>query len=263
MGAGSAVVFPVVTAFAAERIAAAGQADSMIVTLAITGVYPALIWSAFLFAGMAIGRLDLRRLWVRFVLFVVGIALTGLGFGGAWAAHKYLTLPPEVSRFFIAAPHSGTPLELIGSGGLAMAIIGFCLLISQVLRWVLFPLAATGSLALTVFVGLIVGALILGPEVWFPTDNTMLIRFIVVAVLAATIWRLFFGSGPLERLVSAICRWAGKIETPTHETREAPEPEPSPTVPDPTPRAPRKAPVERPPARTNWTPGQSLGRVPY
>ena len=57
-----------------------------------------------------------------------------------------------------AEAHSGTVAEVVGSGGLAIAIIGLATLVGSVpgaagrgIRFVLFPVAAAGGMALTLY----------------------------------------------------------------------------------------------------------------
>ncbi|SDL46591.1 Uncharacterized membrane protein YeiB [Glycomyces sambucus] len=66
-----------------------------LLSLALNGTYPAVAWMAYLFAGMALGRLDLGRKAVRVRLAVVGPALGLLGYGGAWLVAKLLPAPVE------------------------------------------------------------------------------------------------------------------------------------------------------------------------
>ncbi|RCV53516.1 hypothetical protein DEF28_10310 [Marinitenerispora sediminis] len=50
----------------------------------LTGYYPACTFMAFVLAGMAVGRLDLRALRVRLALAGTGLGLLLLGYGGSW-----------------------------------------------------------------------------------------------------------------------------------------------------------------------------------
>ena len=52
----------------------------------LTGYYPAITFMVFVFAGMAVGRLDLGAAAVRVRLLVTGAALTAFGYAGSWAA---------------------------------------------------------------------------------------------------------------------------------------------------------------------------------
>ncbi|MEU5153140.1 heparan-alpha-glucosaminide N-acetyltransferase domain-containing protein [Glycomyces sp. NPDC021274] len=58
--------------------------------LLFNGTYPGLAWMAYVFAGMAIGKLDLTRLAIQVRLLIIGPALALLGYGGAWLIGKAL-----------------------------------------------------------------------------------------------------------------------------------------------------------------------------
>lgn len=50
----------------------------------LTGYYPAITFMVFVFAGMAVGRLDLGATVVRLRLLVTGVAVTVFGYLGSW-----------------------------------------------------------------------------------------------------------------------------------------------------------------------------------
>ena len=54
---------------------------------------------------------------------------------------------------------------MVGSTGFAIAVIGLCLLATGPLRWVLFPVAAVGSMALTVYTLQVVAIAVLDPVI--------------------------------------------------------------------------------------------------
>lgn len=65
-----------------------------LMSLLLFGTYPAVTWMAYIFAGMAIGKLDLAARAHRIGLAVVGTALALLGYGGSWLITK---VDPEMS----------------------------------------------------------------------------------------------------------------------------------------------------------------------
>jgi uncharacterized membrane protein YeiB len=101
-------------------------------------------------------------------------------------------------------PHSGTPFEVVGSGGFAIAVIALSLLATRarVLRAVLYPVAAVGSMALTAYTLQIVAIAALGPAAWQYTDNWLYLWFVLAALAGCTAWRLIFGRGILERFLT-------------------------------------------------------------
>jgi uncharacterized membrane protein YeiB len=61
-----------------------------VTALLINGTYPGIAWMAYMFAGMAIGKLDLTKLAIQVRLLIIGPALALLGYGGAWLIGKFL-----------------------------------------------------------------------------------------------------------------------------------------------------------------------------
>lgn len=59
-----------------------------LVALLFNGTYPGLAWMAYMFAGMAIGKLDLTKLAIQVRLLIIGPALALLAYGGAWLIGK-------------------------------------------------------------------------------------------------------------------------------------------------------------------------------
>ncbi|TQN31715.1 uncharacterized protein DUF1624 [Haloactinospora alba] len=208
-----------------------------IVAFLLTGSYPAVTWMPFVLAGLAIGRLRLGTARVQWVLTAVGTGTAVLAYGGSWLAmavggserldaafrsqqaqgygsEQSLadTLRTELGGtvptgdwtwLLAAAPHSGTPFEVYGAGGVAIAVLGTCLLAARYLSWLLFPLAALGALALTTYAGHILAiwvadhALLSGTPLAWLTDN--LAWSVLLGSLAGTaLWRMLLRHGPLE-----------------------------------------------------------------
>src|ERR687893_223650 len=159
--------------------------------LLFTGYYPAAVWLAFVLVGLAVGRLGLPSARGPARLVARGAAAAGSGFAGA-------------------EPHSSTPFEVVGSGGVAVAVIGVCLLAADLLPRLLYPLASVGALALSVYTAQIVAIAVLHVE--FAEDWGRWVRFTLTALLLATVWRLRLGRGPLERLPTWGPRRAARAE---------------------------------------------------
>lgn len=105
-----------------------------------------------------------------------------------------------LSALMSGSPHSGGTMEILGSGGLAMALVGLLALTRQALRHVLLPLAAVGSMPLTAYSAhVVVIWIVLGPGGW--GEGTGLFWGLTVGLLVAcTAWTLLAGRGPLERV---------------------------------------------------------------
>ncbi|WP_344137822.1 heparan-alpha-glucosaminide N-acetyltransferase domain-containing protein [Saccharopolyspora halophila] len=197
-------------------------------SLLLTGAYPVLTWLPFLLTGMSLGRLDL--LAVRGKLIAVGAGLAALGYGGSWIAmnplggHDVLlsTLPPGLPPKLLdavlsssmgtapttspvwlltAGAHSGTPFDIVGASGVAIAVIGACLF-GQRLRGPLLPVSSVGALALTSYAGHLlvlkaVGAERMGQLIAEHPYVPWLALMVGTAVLTIG-WRVLLGRGPLE-----------------------------------------------------------------
>ncbi|OCI31922.1 heparan-alpha-glucosaminide N-acetyltransferase domain-containing protein [Oerskovia enterophila] len=234
----------------------------------LTGTYPALVWMAFVLAGLAVGRLDLasRRLQVSllggglvtsFAAYMASALVTGswltavlAGSGptalieqqAADASGIYQPEPlpwsaplPTPEYLWLAGPHTNTTLEVLGSGGFALAVLGLCLLLgsSRAVLRVLAPLAAVGSMALTVYCLQVLAIWAWEDQLMSATGNGELALLVVASLVFATVWRWALGRGPLERFVGWVAGRAASIPA-------APAPDPTsrddgPTAP-PTPR---------------------------
>ncbi len=202
--------------------------------LLLTGTYPALPWTAYLFTGLAIGRLDLRRRTVAVRLLVGGLlaavaakVLSAVLFAAAGGvrplrrsivddpAYGYLhdelgtrwlregifgTTPPGEWRWLlISTPHSSTPFDLLNTAGTSAAVLGACLLLVKVLpRAVYLPLAATGSMTLTLYSLHVVALRNRNPLIWTTHPAQLWWSHVMVAIVLASLWRGSVGRGPLE-----------------------------------------------------------------
>lgn len=170
----------------------------------LNGTYPVLIWMPFLLAGLIIARSDLGRPRTQVALVGVGASATVAGYGAA------LVLPGAS-----AAAHSGSIAEVIGSGGLAVLLIGVLLwltaaergALARTLRSILWPIAATGSMALTVYTLQIIALAVMagGTEIDYP-GWPLLVGMLLLTFLGAGLWRQLLGKGPLERLLAWLTR---------------------------------------------------------
>lgn len=118
-----------------------------------------------------------------------------------------------LTGLFTARAHSGTTVEVLASGGFALLVIALALLAStpRVLRWILFPVAAVGSMALTAYSGHIVALAILA---YTDPGSDVLLVFTLTALIACSAWVLLIGRGPLERLLTRVSHRAAHIVTP-------------------------------------------------
>ncbi|MGY0492800.1 DUF418 domain-containing protein [Streptomyces sp. WG-D5] len=210
-----------------------------VVELLFTGEYPVLTWAPFLIAGMAVARLDLNRPGVRSRLAVTGAGLAVLGYGASWLALRLVpgalstvaaatdggsassawwsdtvgepTDGTPLAWLLVAAPHSQTTLSVLGNTGVALLVLAGCLTVAARLprsTRAARPVAAVGTMALTVYVAHIVALWLLTDVRYVPAveGETMaalpvLLAFIAGAALFAVLWTRRFRRGPLEQLL--------------------------------------------------------------
>lgn len=175
------------------------------------GEYPMLTWLAFLLAGLLLARADLRQRPTATLALAFGTLAAALGYGST-------LLIPGIT----AEAHSGTTAEVVGSGGVAVAIIGGLSLLdsatgwgehgARVLRFVLTPIAAAGAMALTLYTA---HAIVLAIIRWTSPDPDRwqvpwwtFPALALAALVVATLWRRFVGPGPLEAGLRALTRLA-------------------------------------------------------
>jgi uncharacterized membrane protein len=246
---GWAVVAPVlshlVRPYMPVRLGASPSLDFLVVAplrlveeLLFTGYYPAVPWLAYLLAGMALGRLPLRRVRTAVWLAVVGAVLALAAWGTSWLvlhplgglAHLRASAPdtspfdtmtvdqalvqgtfgttPTTSWWWltVAAPHSSTTLDLYQTIGSALLVIGLCLLASHAAPRTLGFVFAAGTMTLTLY-SLHLWALAVG--VGPPRETAALFWFHVSAALVlAMVWRATIGRGPFEAFTTSCSQLA-------------------------------------------------------
>ena len=121
--------------------------------------------------------------------------------------------PPGLSQLATAAPHSDTPFEALGSGGAAMTLIAVLQLVGRRARHVLAPLAAMGSMSLTVYCGHIV-VIWATENPYDPTDNRFFAAMAGGFAVFAMAWLAIWARGPLEHLVHVISVRATRAVAP-------------------------------------------------
>ena len=191
--------------------------------------YPFTVWFAFIVAGLGVGRLDLRALRVQVCLTLAGAALAVVAYTLAVA---FPATPDTYASFvWTADPHSDGMLEVFGSGGFAITVVGVCLLLMRPwwkasgstaswlgpIGWVTLPLRAVGSMPLTAYAGQIVAWSLLQPAP-SPGESTLeafrdvdpFVPFVFWTVVLCTLWALLVGRGPLEWVLDRVARLVGR-----------------------------------------------------
>jgi len=208
IAAALALTMPLLQPALNEIVARAG-AD---VELMLGWHYPFTLWLAFVLAGLAAGRSDLRRVRTQVALVAAGVGLAVVGYGAValWPADG----PGWVGEVWTDRAHSGGLPEVLGSGGVALAVIGASLLVCRTpFAWLLIPIRAVGSMPLTAYVGQLLAWAVIAAIVLGDTGDLggfraldLLGAFVLTTLVGCTAWALLLGRGPIERGVAWIAR---------------------------------------------------------
>lgn len=176
--------------------------------IVVTGYYPVIVWTAPLAIGVWIGRRDLRSAEIVRTLTVAGAAAAATGFvlsDALVARFGDAASTTDWRRLYVVEPHNEMPLWILTSTGIAVMVIGLCMLLARRAPRIVWPLVALGQLALTTYVLHLV-VLDLWPQWLVARDSHVaawgsVARFTVVALLLATAYRAFATRGPFEQLL--------------------------------------------------------------
>lgn len=181
----------------------------------LTGYYPVLPWIAYLLAGMAAGRSDLRSRPAAVWLLGGGVAVAvaaKLISGALLDVFDPVGLENPVQFFgatptdswwylVVATPHSGTSLDLLHTIGTSLAVLGACLLLAAAGRWLVAWLAAAGGMTLSLYSTHVL-ALTAG---WGLHDRPTLLAWnVAAAIVIGLAWRTLVGRGPLETFAASV-----------------------------------------------------------
>ena len=200
--------------------------------LLLTGTYPALPYMAYLLAGVAIGRLNLRSLRIQIRLLVAGAALAATAKLVSWhllySADVYTTLLYSIASLtreqlyalivygptgalptttpwwlVLTTPDANTPFSVAWSLGVSLAVVGACLLLARKYERWLGPLAAMGAMTLTLYYAHLVFL-----SFGFFYDHRLLWAgaSLLLSVLFALAWEHAVGQGPVELGMNAVVR---------------------------------------------------------
>lgn len=177
--------------------------------------YPFTVWIAFLAAGLALARWGVRSLAVQLWTLAIGGVLAVVGY-----SLDALSRPPEgtgyASELWTAAPHSSGLLEVVGSGGFALAVAAACLLLCRTpVRWLAVPLRAVGAMPLTAYAAQLAVWALLASAALDSVGDLAGFRaldpfwpFVGWTIVLCTAWALLVGRGPLEAAVDTVARLA-------------------------------------------------------
>lgn len=196
--------------------------------------YPLPVFAAYLLVGLAVGRCDLtsRRVLGRLAGGGAALALVVYSLGEAMTPGGSFFYGQDAERLrdyvFASEPHSSTLVDMLGSIGVALAVIGVCGLLARRLRGSrdsLAPsrgralagvplrlLAGVGAMPLTIYSGHLVVIALLNESAYLATLTPVGQAWLLVAFAAGALalGAVFRGrTGPLEWIVAAVARGVG------------------------------------------------------
>lgn len=203
----------------------------------LTGYYPVLTWATYLFAGMAIGRLDLRaaRWGPRLLVWGAALAVAALGVArwltGLPGVHDALVATydrweevdswadldtvlrtglygttPTGSPWWLAvwSPHSGSIVDLAHTVGTSMLVLGLCLVLVRLTgpgasRWWQIAFGA-GTMTLSLYT---LHVLLASFREVVPALGLLWVHVLIIGAIGAAYgWARM--RGPLELIVSQV-----------------------------------------------------------
>jgi hypothetical protein len=232
--------------YASPSFASLADPAQLLGELAFTGYYPAVPWLAYLLAGLAVGRLDLRRSGTAGTLVVWGAVLavvsalvsralldrpgvmgtlgetfTGPGLQATMATtleHGLYGTTPTGSWWWLAvrAPHTATPFDLAHSIGSALVVIGICLVAGRLLPTVLAVALGAGAMTLTLYTAHVA---LRAPGLWDGDDTETYLAQAAVALAVGALYRLGRRRGPLEEVLARASGGTQRALTPQPSVR--------------------------------------------
>ena len=185
----------------------------MIRHLFFNGFHPVFPWTAFLIAGMWLGRQDVRNSAVRqSILIRSGVILIMSEVASAILIRLFSpSMGTDIAEaLFTRNMMPPMPLYILSGGATAMIVIVLCIAFTERVKdakWIQ-PFVAVGQLALTVYVAhVILGMGIMEAMGWLNSDQTLVFAvtysfvFYFAMVIFAHLWRQSFKRGPVEWLM--------------------------------------------------------------
>ena len=176
-----------------------------LVDIVVGSYYPAASWMAYLLVGLAVGRMDLRAPATLRRLLVGGAAAAVVGLAVSAVAGRSIAPEHTFRRALLTTePHSSSGVELLANIGVVLVVLAGCLWLAGRFPRLVWPVAATGALALTAYCVHLVVIAALGRGVVFDPSNVRVVAFVAVTLVLTSAWRATLGRGPLERALHVV-----------------------------------------------------------
>ncbi|WP_267423889.1 MULTISPECIES: heparan-alpha-glucosaminide N-acetyltransferase domain-containing protein [unclassified Curtobacterium] len=186
-------------------------------------VYPVVTFLTYVLVGLGVARSGLEARSTQVALLASGVVVATTAYvvgvvsapisadaGNAFPGVPYVprgsTAGQAVVQVFLSPrDHSSSIVDVVGTVGVALAVIGLCSLLvdgrARIVQRIAFPLVAIGSMPLSIYaLHLVVIAAVPG----LPRGLATWWWFAVGAAVFAMLWQRFLGRGPLERLIAHI-----------------------------------------------------------
>lgn len=187
--------------------------SGMIRHLFFNGFHPVFPWTAFLLAGMWLGRQDVSDPVLRKKILGISIAVVILTEAASYLLTRFFSasvdsaVDAEALQFiFGTQPIPPMPLYMLSAGGAAFSVIILCIMLTQKFvdaGWIK-PFVVTGQYALTLYVGHVVIGMGILEAFGLLNKQTLVfsvagsILFYAAGVIFSILWAKKFKRGPLE-----------------------------------------------------------------
>ena len=169
--------------------------------------YPALVWVGYLLVGMGIGRLAPWRGaalgWLAASGLVLALSAYAIGMLVANTRGMGIDWVDPTGGLADLGAHSYSPVEMLGNVGVACAVIAACCWLAGLAPRVTWPLAAAGSMTLTLYTAQVVAIAIVGADIVLQPSNAAWLALCALSLAFACLWRWRVGQGPLENVFTS------------------------------------------------------------
>lgn len=255
LAAGWLVVVPVVShlvrpelpgrGFQSPTFAHLADPGQLLSELTFTGYYPAVPWMTYLLVGMALGRLDLRRVATAGRIAASGLALAvaaplvsrwlrdrpsiggplrdsleaqyGVGLRDSvieltLARGAYGTTPTDTWAWLaVDSPHTATSLDLARTLGSSLLVIGICLLLTRVAPRLWAIAFGAGAMTLTLYS---LHVVLRADGRLDGDDLTTYLQHVAVVMAIGLLVALVRRRGPLEAVLALAARTVRRAVSP-------------------------------------------------